>query len=91
MPLPPPAFIFSIAGSDATEIFEDIGHSADARQELAKHHIGILRLTEEDELGLKEGATNMSKNSVGGGVGFSPALFIVFVAIATGVYYSWLR
>ncbi len=83
--------MFTLAGGDATDIFEDIGHSSDARKELKKHLIGILKLSEEEQHKLKETA-DVNANAVGGrGVGFSPAIFMAFLAIATGLYYLWSR
>jgi len=43
------------AGRDATREFEDVGHSGDARQQLAKLQIGVLREeTEEEKKELQE-------------------------------------
>ncbi len=83
--------MFTVAGGDATNIFEDIGHSSDAKKELKEHHIGILKLSEKEQRKLKE-AADMNANVLGSGVvGFSPTIFIVFLAIATGLYYLWAR
>lgn len=38
--------MLDVGGQDADEFFEDIGHSNDAREELTKHLIGTLKLTE---------------------------------------------
>ena len=40
--------LLDVAGMDATDQFEDIGHSGDARKELANYKIGTLKLSEED-------------------------------------------
>ena len=40
--------LLDVAGQDATDQFEDIGHSGDARKELANYKIGTLKLSEED-------------------------------------------
>merc|ERR1719384_737185 len=40
--------MLDVGGQDADEFFEDIGHSNDARDELAKHMIGTLKLTPEE-------------------------------------------
>lgn len=44
------------SGRDATREFEDVGHSSDAREQLAELHIGELRspTTEEEEQAGKE-------------------------------------
>ncbi len=88
---PLPAFLFTLAGSDATEIFEDIGHSSDAKKELKKHRIGILKLSEEEQLKLKEDTAATSTKALGGGVGFAPTMSVVLLAIAIGYYYTWMR
>ncbi|KAJ5880402.1 uncharacterized protein N7473_011455 [Penicillium subrubescens] len=36
------AILFEVAGTDATEAFEETGHSDEARKELEKYHIGDL-------------------------------------------------
>lgn len=42
------------SGRDATREFEDVGHSTDARSELAKLFIGDLRPPTEEELAVAE-------------------------------------
>jgi cytochrome-b5 reductase len=37
--------LLDTAGTDATTAFEDIGHSEDAREKLAKYVIGVLPLS----------------------------------------------
>lgn len=36
------AILIEVAGTDATEAFEETGHSDEARDELARYHIGDL-------------------------------------------------
>lgn len=36
------AILIEVAGTDATEAFEETGHSDEAREELEKYHIGEL-------------------------------------------------
>jgi cytochrome-b5 reductase len=36
------AILIEVAGTDATEAFEEIGHSDEARDELAQYHVGDL-------------------------------------------------
>lgn len=36
--------VLEVAGGDATNMFEDIGHSTDARTEMKKHQIGVLQV-----------------------------------------------
>lgn len=37
--------MMEVAGEDATNMFEDIGHSNDARTEMKKFEIGLLKVT----------------------------------------------
>lgn len=37
--------MMEVAGQDATNMFEDIGHSTDARTEMKKFQIGLLKVT----------------------------------------------
>merc|ERR1719343_1462246 len=41
--------MLDVAGQNADEFFEDIGHSNDAREELKKHLLGPLIETEEEK------------------------------------------
>lgn len=36
--------MMEVAGQDATNMFEDIGHSSDARTEMKKFQIGLLKV-----------------------------------------------
>lgn len=38
--------MLEVAGQDATNMFEDIGHSTDARTEMKKYQIGVLKVNE---------------------------------------------
>merc|ERR1711862_556096 len=46
--------LLDVAGQDADEFFEDIGHSKEARNELEEHYIGDLYLDEETKAKLAE-------------------------------------
>ena len=76
--------MLDVAGKDADEFFEDIGHSNDAREELEKHLIGVLKLTEEEKEKRRLAAEKKSSGDGGGGIG----MIAVVVAIAgIGYYY----
>ena len=76
--------MLDVAGKDADEFFEDIGHSNDAREELEKHLIGVLKLTEEEKEKRRLAAEKKSGGAGGGGIG----MIAVVVAIAgIGYYY----
>jgi len=75
--------MLDVAGKDADEFFEDSGHSNDARDELAKHVIGVLKLTEEEKEKRRLAA---EKKSSGDGGGMS-MIAILVVAIGIGYYF----
>jgi cytochrome b involved in lipid metabolism len=77
--------MLDVAGQDADEFFEDIGHSNDARAELKKHYIGDYKIDEAALAKMKadaEKAAALKNNS-------SSTLLMVLVAllaIAFGYY-----
>ena len=75
--------LLDTAGKDADAFFEDIGHSKDAREELAKHLIGVLKLDEEEIARRKAAAEAAAKS--GSGNNFF-ILLIAILAIAYGLY-----
>ena len=77
--------MLDVAGKDADEFFEDIGHSNDAREELAKHVIGVLKLTEEEKQKRKLAAEK--KSSGGNGGGGLPMIAVFVAAIGIGYYF----
>ena len=74
--------MLDVSGQDADEFFEDIGHSRDAREELAKHLVGTLKMSEEE---LKKRAAAAEKAAAGGGPNIL-VILIVIIAIALGYY-----
>lgn len=75
--------MLDVAGQDADEFFEDIGHSKEARDELAKHYIGEFYMDEETKAKLAAQA-EASKNAVQK----SPvgAIFVVLLLVAALAY-----
>lgn len=75
--------MLDVAGQDADEFFEDIGHSKEAREELTKHYIGDFHLTEAAKAKLKA-QQEASKSAVQK----SPAttILVVLVAVAAIFY-----
>lgn len=72
-------------GKDADAMFEDIGHSATARQQLAKLLIGGLKY---DEAAAKAAAKKKAEEVKSRG-GLNPfAVLLLLIAIAAGYYFS---
>mmetsp|Transcript_22107 Transcript_22107/g.32301 ORF Transcript_22107/g.32301 Transcript_22107/m.32301 type:complete len:132 (+) Transcript_22107:95-490(+) len=75
--------LLDVSGQDADEFFEDIGHSKDARDELAKFQVGVLKL---DEAELKRRAEAAQKAAEAGGGQNAIVIFIALLAIAIGYF-----
>lgn len=73
--------MLDVAGTDADEFFEDIGHSKEAREELKKYLIGTLKLDEATLAKMKAEAEAKAK----GGSSMGP-MVVVLVAILAVVY-----
>ncbi|KAL3791907.1 hypothetical protein HJC23_010767 [Cyclotella cryptica] len=76
--------MLDVSGQDADEFFEDIGHSNDAREELAKHCIGVLKL---DEAELERRRLEAEKKKAGGGGGSMGVIAVIGVVVAVGYFY----
>mmetsp|Transcript_17795 Transcript_17795/g.35818 ORF Transcript_17795/g.35818 Transcript_17795/m.35818 type:complete len:138 (+) Transcript_17795:252-665(+) len=76
--------MLDVAGQDADEFFEDIGHSNDAREELEKHIIGVLKMDAEE---LKRRAAEAEKAASKSGGGGANVFLIVIVLAAIGFAY----
>jgi cytochrome b involved in lipid metabolism len=76
--------MLDVSGKDADEFFEDIGHSNDAREELKKHMIGVLKLSPE-EIEKRRLQAEKKKNAAGGG-GMG-AIAVVVAVVAAGYFY----
>jgi cytochrome b involved in lipid metabolism len=77
--------MLDVAGQDADEFFEDIGHSNDARAELKKYYIGDYKIDEAALRKMKEDAEKAALTSANG----SSTLILILVAllaIAFGYY-----
>lgn len=68
------------AGAIATEDFEDVGHSRDARKQLDKYELGMLPPSERAAKKSDDGS------SEGGGAGIM-AVPVLLAAIGAGYYY----
>ena len=76
--------MLDVSGQDADEFFEDIGHSNDAREELAKHCIGVLKL---DEAELDRRRLEAERKKAGGGGGSMGLIAVIGVVVAVGYFY----
>lgn len=74
--------MLDVAGQDADEFFEDIGHSKEARQELKKYLIGTLKIDEATKKKMEE---EKAKKAAAKGGGF-PVLPLVGVVLAVAAY-----
>lgn len=74
--------IEDVAGENADEAFEDMGHSPNAREIMKKYLIGELHLTEEEKKAMAEKAAAAKAKQ--GNMGM--ILLVVLVAVAVGVY-----
>uniref|UniRef100_A0A7S1UHH4 Cytochrome b5 heme-binding domain-containing protein n=1 Tax=Phaeomonas parva TaxID=124430 RepID=A0A7S1UHH4_9STRA len=73
--------IEDVAGEDADESFEDMGHSEEARNIMRKYLVGTLFLTEEEKAAME--AKKAKAKSSGG---MNIMMLIALIAIAIGVY-----
>jgi len=77
--------MLDLAGKDADEFFEDIGHSNDARAELKKHLIGVLKLDEAEMARLKEQAEAAAKKKAESSSNM--LIFVLILLLAIGIAY----
>mmetsp|Transcript_7249 Transcript_7249/g.15677 ORF Transcript_7249/g.15677 Transcript_7249/m.15677 type:complete len:138 (-) Transcript_7249:208-621(-) len=76
--------LLDVAGKDGDEFFEDIGHSNDARDELKKHMVGVLKLTPEE---IEQRRLDKENKSGGGGGGGMGVVAVVVAAVAAAYFY----
>jgi cytochrome b involved in lipid metabolism len=76
--------MLDVAGQDADEFFEDIGHSKEARQELKKYYIGDFKIDEETLAKMKAAAEAKQKQS---GSSMGLVLVVLVALLAAGFAY----
>jgi cytochrome b involved in lipid metabolism len=78
--------MLDVAGQDADEFFEDIGHSKDAREELKQYYIGDFKM-DAAQIERMRLAAEASANAKGAGstTGFM-VILVVIIAMALGYY-----
>mmetsp|Transcript_15835 Transcript_15835/g.41635 ORF Transcript_15835/g.41635 Transcript_15835/m.41635 type:complete len:142 (-) Transcript_15835:497-922(-) len=74
--------MLDVAGKDADTMFEDIGHSKQARKTLEKFLIGVLELTEEEKAAAAVAAEKAANASSG-----MPIVPLLIVLLAIGAYF----
>ncbi|EOA96845.1 Cytochrome b5 type B, partial [Anas platyrhynchos] len=73
------------AGKDATESFEDVGHSTDAREMLKQYYIGEVHPHDRK----KEGSKDQNVTSSGQASFWSTWLIPIFGALVLGLMYRY--
>jgi len=82
-----PEIMLDLAGKDADEMFEDIGHSSEARKKMKEFLIGTLKVAPEKVK--KVSASKASAADVKSSGGLNPlAVILLLIAIAIGVYFT---
>lgn len=77
--------MLDVAGQNADEFFEDIGHSREARLELEKHLIGTYKLSEEEIAKMKADA---EKKVTQGG---SSSMLMIIVVALIAIYIAYTQ
>ena len=77
--------LMDVAGQDASDMFESIGHSNDARKHLEKLLVGDLYVSEEEKEAKRLAKEKAIKSR--GGLDMTTVL-VVAIAIALAVIYS---
>jgi cytochrome b involved in lipid metabolism len=77
-----------LAGMDATEAFEDVGHSEDARDELKDLLIGSVPSEEKDET-KQNVSSNKAPSASSNGV--NPVLIVGGLAVAAAAYFMFMK
>ncbi|XP_029577376.1 cytochrome b5 [Salmo trutta] len=74
------------AGADATESFEDVGHSTDAREMLIQYYIGELHMDDRKKDGAKEEFITTSGD---GSSSWTTWLIPAIAAVVVGIMYRY--
>ena len=81
--------MLDVAGQNADEFFEDIGHSKEAREELKKYYIGDFKVDEAALKAMKEAAAKKKKDE--SNTGFMLVLLVGLMAILFGLYQNVIK
>lgn len=80
--------MLDVAGQDADEFFEDIGHSKEARAELAQYYIGDFKLDAAARKAMEEAALKKKEAAAAGGSMGMMVVVAALVAAAAAYYYQ---
>lgn len=81
--------MLDVAGQDADEFFEDIGHSKEAREQLKKLYIGEFKLDAATLAKMKADKEAAALKKRQGGV--SPALILVVLVALLAIWFGFLN
>jgi cytochrome b involved in lipid metabolism len=77
--------MLDVAGVNADEFFEDIGHSREARQELAKYLIGTYKIDEATLAKMKEEAEKRKAQQN------QSSSFVVLLVAVIAIYIAYTK
>ncbi|TQS36128.1 hypothetical protein Golomagni_03431 [Golovinomyces magnicellulatus] len=85
--------MLDVGGQDATEAFNDVGHSDEAREILSRMHIGDLDASEVDSKPISDERTSRSMSSVSttSGLGFGLYALILMGGFAAFIAYKYIK
>mmetsp|Transcript_33753 Transcript_33753/g.34389 ORF Transcript_33753/g.34389 Transcript_33753/m.34389 type:complete len:133 (+) Transcript_33753:55-453(+) len=84
-----PEIMLEFAGKDADDMFEDIGHSSEARSVMSKYLVGSLK---EDPNAKSKKKAAVAAAEIKSGGGLSPmAVVLLLLAIAAGIIFSYQK
>jgi cytochrome b5 len=84
--------MLDVAGQDADEFFEDIGHSKEARLELKKHYLGEFQMNAEAKAAMAAAARHKeSASSSGGSMGVLLVVVVALVAMGLAYYRTQIK
>jgi len=79
--------LVDVGGQDASEAFEDVGHSDEAREILDGLYVGNLKRTENDPA--PKAAASATKTAAKQGGGLGGGVFVILIAGAALAYFAY--
>ncbi|KAI0400286.1 cytochrome b5 [Xylaria palmicola] len=84
--------LLDVGGQDATEAFEDVGHSDEARETLEKYYVGTLKRKPGDPVPkATTTSTSVPADSSSGGFGTALYAFVFVGGLAAYFGYQYLQ